>query len=73
MGVWTYIHIEDAARDQLARAIAEGNEPLVEAIEQGGVTVFVEAELQPILYVLVGIFAVLGGSLIFSIYKFMRR
>jgi len=71
--VWAYIHIEDAARDQLAKAIALGNEPLVKAVEQGGVSVLVEAELQPILYALVGIFAVLGGNLILAIYKQMRQ
>ena len=75
--VWTYIHIEDAAREQLALAIASGvergNEPLVQAVEQGGVSVFVETELRPILYALVGIFAVLGGNLILAIYKQIRQ
>jgi len=75
--VWTYIHIEDAAREQLALAIASGvergNEPLVKAVEQGGVSVFVETELRPILYALVAIFAVLGGNLILAIYKQIRQ
>lgn len=73
MEVWTYIHIDDEAKAQLARAFEQGNESLVEAVEQGGVSVFIETELQPILYVLVGIFAVLGGNLILAIYKQIRR
>lgn len=66
--VWAYIHIDDEAKAQLAQAISWGNEPLVAAVEQSDIDILIEAELQPILYVLVGIFAVLGGNLILGIY-----
>ena len=67
--VWTWIHIDDEAKEQLAHAIASGNESLVEAVEENNVSVFVEAELKPILYSLVAIFAVLGGNLVLGLYN----
>ncbi len=69
MEVWAFLHIDDEARSQLAFAIERGNEPLVKAVEQGGVSVFVEAELQPLFYVAIGIFAMLGGNLILGVYN----
>lgn len=71
--VWAYLHIDDEAKAQLIDAIYWGNEPLVNAVEQSAVNVFVDADIQPILYAMVAIFTVLAGNLILAIYQQIKK